>query len=182
MLTVVNPCSPTASPGRWFPPALAGKIRATTIRWGSASAGIGLLMVIAVPVFGYNLPTSYDVTTTLTVALGILAACCLLLSGVGLLVARSYVANGQLGYRKEYTVLGVQLGTAIPGWLAAIGFAFWYVVSVTTSGNYSGVGQLHFTAPVVLYLSLPVAAAIINSVNLIIAFSLFFPSSRRLSR
>lgn len=175
------PYASPAPPGRWFPPALVRKIRATTIRWGSASAGIGLLMIIAVPVFGYRLPISYDPTTVLTVGLGIIAACCLTLSGIGLMVARTYVATGQLGYRKEYTVLGVQLGTAIPGWLAAIGFVVWYVVTVTTSGNYSEVGQLHFTFPIVLYLALPVVAALINSANLIIAFSLFFPSSRRLS-
>lgn len=167
--------------GRWLPPALVRKIRGVTIPWGCASAGIGLLMVVAVPVFGYRLPTSYDVTTPLTVVLGIIAGCCLMLSGVGLMVSRTYFAAGQLRYRKEYTVLGVQLGTAIPGWLATIGFVFWYVIIVTTSGGYSGVGQLHFTAPIVLYLSIPVVAALLNSVNLIMVFSLFFPSPRRLS-
>ncbi|MFE3174502.1 hypothetical protein ACFXPA_38090 [Amycolatopsis sp. NPDC059090] len=178
---MMKPYSFVASPGRWFPPALVERIRAVTIRWGAASAGIGLLMVVAVPVFGYGLPTSYDVTTGLTVVLGVLAAVCLMLSGVGLMVARSYVASGHLRHRKEYTVLGVQLGTAVPGWVTAIGFVLWYVVSVTTSGSYSGVEQVHFTVPVVLYLSIPVVAALINSVNLIIAFSLFFPSPRRLS-
>lgn len=168
--------------GRWFPPALVRRIRATTMRWGSASAGIGLLMVIAVPVFGYRLPTSYDTTTPLTVVLGVIAACCLLFSGVGLMVSRTYVASsGQLKFRKEYTVLGVQLGTALPGWLAAMGFVVWYAVIVVTSGNYSGVEQIHFTVPIVLYLVLPVLAALINSANLILAFSLFFPSSRKLS-
>ncbi|MFB9929147.1 hypothetical protein ACFORO_00075 [Amycolatopsis halotolerans] len=152
-----------------------------TIRWGFASAGIGLLMVVAVPIFGYGLPTSYDVTTGLTVVLGVLAASCLMISGVGLVVARSYVTVGHLGHRKEYTVLGVQLGTAVPGWVAAIGFVLWYVISVTTSGSYSGVEQVHFTVPIVLYLSIPVIAVVINSVNLLIAFSLFFPSPRRLS-
>lgn len=181
-MTMMNPYASAASPGRWFPPALVGKIRATTMRWGSASAGIGLLMIIAVPVFGYRLPTSYDVTTRLTVVLGITAACCLMLSGIGLMVARCYFSAGQLAHSKEYTVLGVQLGTAIPGWLATIVFVFWYVITVTTSGSYSGMEQLHFTVPIVLYLITPVVAALINSVNLITAFSLFFPSPRRLSR
>ncbi|MGW4395465.1 hypothetical protein ACWEHA_09270 [Amycolatopsis nivea] len=105
-----------------------------------------------------------------------------MLSGIGLMVARFYFAAGHLGYRKEYTVLGVQLGTVIPGWFASIGFVVWYVVIVTTSGSYSGVEQLHFTVPIVLYLILPVVAALINSANLIIAFSLFFPSPGKLSR
>ncbi|MGV9297182.1 hypothetical protein [Amycolatopsis sp. NPDC003676] len=178
---MTNPYISAPSPGRWFPPALVGKIRVTTMRWGSASAGIGLLMVIAVPIFGYRLPTSYDVTTGMTVVLGILAAGCLMLSGVGLMIARSYLTGGFLRHRKEYTVLGVQVGTAVTGWLVTIGFVLWYVISVTTSGGYSGVGQLHFTVPIVLYLCIPVIAALINSVNLIIAFSLFFPSPRRLS-
>ncbi|WP_406639894.1 hypothetical protein [Amycolatopsis sp. WGS_07] len=169
-------------PGRWFPPALVTAIRTTTMRWGSASAGIGLLVVVAVPVFGYRLPTSYDVTTGLTVVLGVIAGVCLALSGIGLMVSRTYLSAGHLQYRKEYTVLGVQLGTAIPAWLATMGFVLWYVISVTTSGSYSGVGQLHFTAPIVLYLIIPVVAALINSVNLILAYSLFFPSPRKLSR
>ncbi|MFD2471519.1 hypothetical protein [Amycolatopsis silviterrae] len=53
---------------------------------------------------------------------------------------------------------------------------------MTTSGGYSGVGQLHFTVPIGLYLSIPVVAAVLNSANLLIVFSLFFPSPRRLSR
>ena len=178
----MNPYPPSVPPVRWLPPALVRAIRITGIRWGSASAGIGLLVVIAVPVFGYTLPTSYDVTTGLTVGLGVIAGVCLTLSGVGLMVSRSYVVGGYLRYRKEYTVLGVQLGTVVPAWLATVGFVLWYVVSVTTSGDYSGVGQLRFTVPTVLYLSVPVVAAVINSVNLIVVFSLFFPSSRRLSR
>ncbi len=149
------------------------------MRWGSVSAVIGVLMIIAVPLFGYNLPTSYDVTTSLTVVLGILASCCLLISGIGLMVARTYFVADQLRYRKEYTVLGVQLGTAIPGWLATFGFVLWYVISVTTSGGYSAVERLHFTVPIVLYLVLPGIASIINSANLIIVFFPFLSFSRQ---
>ncbi|WP_208720043.1 hypothetical protein [Amycolatopsis circi] len=178
----MNPYPPAMAPDRWLPPGLMRTIRATTMRWGLASAVLGLLMIIAMPVFGYLLPTSYDVTTVVTVGLGSLASAFLLLSGIGMLIARSYVATGYLRYRKEYLAIGIQLGTVIPGWLVTIAFVLWYIVVVTTSGNYIGQEQLHFTVPIVLYLLLPVVAMLINSINLIIVFSLFFPSPRRLSR
>ena len=179
---MINPYPSAAAPDRRLPSALVEAIRATTMRWGSASAVLGLFMIIAMPVFGYLLPTSYDVTTVLTVGLGILASACLLLSGIGLLVARSYVATGYLRYRKEYLVLGIQLGTVIPGWLVTIVFVIWYSVVVATSGSYKGQEQLHFTVPIVLYMLLPVVAMLINSINLVIVFSLFFPSPRKLSK
>lgn len=178
----MNPYPSATAPDRWLPPALVGAIRATTVRWGSASVVLGLLTIIAMPVFGYLLPTSYDVTTVFTVGLGVLASACLLLSGIGLLVARSQVATGYLRYRKEYLVLGIQLGTVIPGWLVTIVFLLWYSVVVSTSGSYKGQEQIHFTVPIVLYMSLPVVAMLINSINLIIVFSLFFPSPRTLNK
>lgn len=178
----MNPYPSATAPDRWLPPALVEAIRATTTRWGSASAVLGLMLINAMPVFGYLLPTSYDVTTVFTVGLGTLASACLLMSGIGLLIARSYVATGYLRYRKEYLALGVQLGTVIPGWLVTIVFILWYSAVVVTSGSYKGQEQLHFTASIVLYMLLPVVAMLVNSVNLIIVFSLFFPSPRKLNK
>jgi hypothetical protein len=176
---MANPYAFSILPDRPLSPDLVRKIRTTSIRWGSISASLGLILMIAVPIFGYNLPTSYDPSTVLTVGLGVVASCCLLISGIGLIAARSYVSTGYLKRRKEYTVIGVQLGAFMPGWLSTIVFVPWYALSVTTSGNYSGQEQLRFTATVVLYLLLPVIAAIVVTLNLVIAYLLFFSLRRR---
>jgi hypothetical protein len=82
-------------------------------------------------------------------------------------------------YRKEYSAIGAQLGALIPAWLAAIVFVPWHAISVTTSGNYSDQEQLHFTAPIVLYMLLPVIAALAVVANLAIVYFLFFSLRRR---
>ncbi|WIX78148.1 hypothetical protein QRX50_43345 [Amycolatopsis carbonis] len=176
---MANPYAFSMSPDRWVPPDLVGRIRAISIRWGSISITLGLLLIIAIPIFGYSLPTFYDPSTVLTVGLGVISACCLVISGIGLIVARSYVSTGYLKQRKEYTAIGVQLGTLIPAWLATIVFVPWYALSVTTSGNYSDQEQLHFTATIVLYILLPVIAALGVTINLAIAYFLFFSSRHR---
>ncbi|MFI5607690.1 hypothetical protein [Amycolatopsis sp. NPDC051903] len=138
-------------------------------------------MALAVPILGYALPTAYDPTTVVTVGLGVLVAYALLISGIGLLVARSFVALGYLAHRKEYSALAPQLGTCVPAWLATCGFVPWYLLTVTTSGDSSGHDQLPFTAPIVIYTVLPVAASLLITANLVTVFALFFPSQRRLA-
>ncbi|WP_432852196.1 hypothetical protein ACQPXB_14505 [Amycolatopsis sp. CA-161197] len=176
---MTNPYASAMSPNRWISPDLVRKIEAISIRWGSIGIILGLLLIISIPIFGYSLPTSYDPATVLTVGLGVITACCLLMSGIGLIVARSYVSTGYLEQRKEYTVIGVQLSAFIPAWLATIVFVPWYALSVITSGNYSNQEQLHFTATIALYILLPAIAALGVTANLAIAYFLFFSSRHR---
>lgn len=179
---MAQPSYPPAPEYRWIPPEIVAKMRRTLPRLGVVTMVLGAVLAVAIPIVGYQLPTSYAGSTALTTSLASFAALCTFASGIVVLASRSCVSTGWLKGKSAYN-FRVALSGAFAGSLGTLPVFFMlYPVTVLDSGNHPPQPQLHFTVSIVLYMLSPVVSASLTGANFFIAGRLLRPSPALLHR
>lgn len=175
----------------WIPPRLAAKLKRTLPLLGGVTTVVALAMCIAVPVMGYTLPTSEDVTNGISVMLGVFSAVLLLISGIALLFAPSWVEVGHhpggTGHILRLRPASMSVGPLCGGSVSVVVlplFYLFYATPLTWSDpgpdNPHGYTQISFG--IFVFLIMPLIAFALGVVDVVIGWPVLRPSPRTIQR
>ncbi|MFG1642347.1 hypothetical protein ACGFMK_18835 [Amycolatopsis sp. NPDC049252] len=175
----------------WIPPRLVTRLRRTLPLLGALTTVVAVAMCVAVPVLGYSLPTSHDAANGIPVMLGVFSAVLLLMTGLALLFAPTWV---EVGYHRAGTghilrlrPAAISVGPLCGGCVSVVILPLFYLVygsKLTWSDpgpdNPHGYTQISFG--IFVFLVMPLVAFVVGCVDVAIGLPVLRPSTRTIQR
>ncbi|MCR6488605.1 hypothetical protein M8542_37830 [Amycolatopsis sp. OK19-0408] len=172
----------------WLPPKLTAKLKRTLPLLGGITTAVALAMCVAVPVMGYTLPTSESATNGISVMLAMFSAVMLLMTGLALLFAPTWVEVGHhpggTGHILRLRPASISIGPLCGGATSIVVLPLFYLFSsggLTWSEPQSD-SDVQITFGIVVYLLMPVVAFALGVVDAAIGWPILRPSKETLYR
>lgn len=175
----------------WIPPRMVAKLKRTLPLLGAVTTAVALAMCVAVPVMGYSLPTQHSATNGISVMVAMFSAVLLLMSGVALLFAPTWVEVGHhpggSGHILRLRPASVSVGPLCGGAASIVGlplFYLFYATPLTWSdpGPDNPHGYIKITFGIAVYLLMPLVAFALGVVDVAIGWPLLRPSRETIHR
>jgi hypothetical protein len=172
----------------WIPPRLVTKLRRTLPLLGALTTIVAVAMCIAVPVMGYSLPTSHNAANGIPVMLGIFSAVLLLMSGIALLFAPTWVEVGHhrtgTGYILRLRPAYMSVGPLCGGCVSVVVLPLFYLFysSRLTWSEPQADGEIQITFGIFVFMVMPLVAFILGCVDVAIGLPALRPSPRTIQR
>ncbi|WP_372672110.1 hypothetical protein [Amycolatopsis kentuckyensis] len=172
----------------WIPPRLAAKLKRTLPLLGAVTTVVALAMCVAVPVMGYTLPTSENVTNGISVMLGMFSAVLLLMSGIALLFAPTWVEVGHhpggTGHILRLRPASMSVGPLCGGGVSVVVLPLFYLFysSGLTWSEPQAEGDVQITFGIFVFLIMPLIAFALGVVDVVVGWPVLRPSPRTIQR
>jgi len=172
----------------WIPPRLATKLKRTLPLLGGVTTVVALAMCVAVPVLGYTLPTSGDVTNGISVMLGVFSAVLLLMSGIALLFAPTWVEVGHYpggtGHILRLRPAAMSVGPLCGGSVSVVVLPLFYLFYATplTWAAPPSEEYTQITFGIFVFMIMPLIAFALGVVDAVVGWPVLRPSPRTIQR
>ncbi|MEA5362242.1 hypothetical protein VA596_22085 [Amycolatopsis sp., V23-08] len=172
----------------WIPPRMATRLRRTLPLLGGFTTVVAVAMCIAVPVLGYTLPTSHNAANGIPVMLGVFSAVMLLMTGIALLFAPTWVEVGHhragTGPILRLRPASISVGPLCGGAVSIVVMPLFYLSysSGLTWSEPQVDGEIQISFGIFVFMVMPLVAFVLGCVDLAIGLPVLRPSPRTIQR